>query len=55
MVNRKSFKDADLFLKFNDENEITSYEVINVKRIDKLAELKEKIQLSRQRAQRLLA
>ena len=37
-VNRKYFKDADLFLKFNYESETTGYEVENVKRIDMLKE-----------------
>ena len=51
LVNRKYLKDADLFLKFNDENEITGYEVVNVKRIYKIDEWNEEKRLRRQRAQ----
>ena len=49
-VNRKYFKDADLFLKFNYESETTSYEVENVKRTDMVKEwVKEEFLLRRQR------
>ena len=51
LVNRKYLKDADLFLKFNDENEITGYEVVNVKRIYKIDEWNEEKRLRRQRGQ----